>query len=219
MTQINPSGIKMAIREILSLIRERSVVREAWDVTFLIAKCFCGFHVINTYVATVVLPYGPSMIPTLPITGNLLLAERISTRFGLVGPGDIVLVRSPQNPRIVATKRLIGVEGDSVTYVVDPGKSDRRETIVVPKGHVWVEGDNIYNSRDSRNYGPVPYGLVQGKIFLRMWPPKDFGSLRNSSVKNPPSDEVQSLNKASIVFFWLKNMGYSVNRRMFDVLV
>ena len=53
----------MAIREILSLIGERSVVREAWDVTFLIAKCFCGFHVINTYVATVVLVSPPSPCP------------------------------------------------------------------------------------------------------------------------------------------------------------
>ena len=76
------------------------------------------------------------MLPTIGLTGNLLLAERLSTRLGLVGPGDIVLIRSPQNPRMVTTKRLIGLEGDSVTYVVDPAKSDRCETIVVRYIHI-----------------------------------------------------------------------------------
>jgi inner membrane protease subunit 1 len=34
-------------------------------------------------------------------------------------------------PRKIMTKRVIGVEGDSVTYVVEPKNSDRTETIVV----------------------------------------------------------------------------------------
>lgn len=38
----------------------------------------------------------------------------------------------------------------------------------VPKGHVWIQGDNIYASNDSRYFGPVPYGLIQGKAFFRV---------------------------------------------------
>lgn len=71
------------------------------------------------------------MLPTLSLTGDLLLAEKLSTQFGCVRPGDIVLVRSPVIPRRIVTKRLIGMEGDTITYIVDPGKSDRKETIVV----------------------------------------------------------------------------------------
>lgn len=71
------------------------------------------------------------MLPTLNLTGDFVLAERLSTRFGRVGVGDIVLVRSPENPRKVVGKRLIGMEGDSVTYVVDPKNSDWSETVVV----------------------------------------------------------------------------------------
>lgn len=49
----------------------------------------------------------------------------------MVRRGDIVLVRSPEVPRKLVTKRLIGMEGDSVKYVVDPENSDRCETVVV----------------------------------------------------------------------------------------
>ncbi|EQB79178.1 hypothetical protein CB1_056579052 [Camelus ferus] len=38
---------------------------------------------------------------------------------------------------------------------------------LVPTGHVWLEGDNLQNSTDSRYYGPVPYGLIRGRIFFK----------------------------------------------------
>ncbi|MBA0728289.1 hypothetical protein Golax_001200, partial [Gossypium laxum] len=38
----------------------------------------------------------------------------------------------------------------------------------VPKGHVWIQGDNLYVSRDSRHFGPLPYGLIEGKVFMRV---------------------------------------------------
>lgn len=74
---------------------------------------------------------GPSMLPTINLYGNLLLAERISTRLGKVGPGDVVLVRSPENPRQIVTKRVKGGEGDSVTYLVNPKNSDEEKTVIV----------------------------------------------------------------------------------------
>lgn len=42
--------------------------------------------------------------------------------------------------------------------------------ITVPVGHVWLAGDNMANSTDSRHYGPVPLGLVRGKVIARVWP-------------------------------------------------
>jgi len=35
-----------------------------------------------------------------------------------------------------------------------------------------VEGDNAANSKDSRDYGPIPLGLVKGKCLFRLWPPQ-----------------------------------------------
>lgn len=31
-----------------------------------------------------------------------------------------------------------------------------------------MQGDNIYSSRDSRQFGPVPYGLIQGRAFCKV---------------------------------------------------
>ena len=45
---------------------------------------------------------------------------------------------------------------------------------MVPCGHVWLEGDNKGRSRDSRDFGPVPYGLLRGRVICRVWPLKDF---------------------------------------------
>jgi inner membrane protease subunit 1 len=38
----------------------------------------------------------------------------------------------------------------------------------VPKGHVWLLGDNIDNSLDSRTYGPVPLGLILGRVCYKV---------------------------------------------------
>ncbi|PKI35856.1 hypothetical protein CRG98_043765 [Punica granatum] len=117
------------------------------------------------------------MFPTLNLAGDVLIVERVSHRRGKVGPGDVVLVKSPVDPRKTITKRIIGVGGDWVTFPVGPGNGDRSRSVMVPKGHVWIQGDNMYASTDSRNFGPVPYGLILGKVFCRVWPPEGFGSI------------------------------------------
>ena len=42
--------------------------------------------------------------------------------------------------------------------------------IEVPDGHIWVEGDNPWNSSDSRNYGAIPASLIMGRVLCRLWP-------------------------------------------------
>ena len=67
-------------------------------------------------------------------------------------------------------KRVVGIEGDLVRLRRNARVLDRLErdglgggefaggagaVVVVPKGHLWVEGDEGFHSRDSNDYGPV----------------------------------------------------------------
>ena len=38
----------------------------------------------------------------------------------------------------------------------------------IPRGHIWIEGDNKSVSLDSREYGPVPYGLIKSRLMFRV---------------------------------------------------
>ncbi|XP_073279593.1 mitochondrial ATP-independent inner membrane protease subunit 1a-like [Primulina huaijiensis] len=154
-------------------------VKEGLQQSLRVAKFFCCVHVTNAYLCTFAYTVGPSMLPTFNLQGNLVLAERLTTRLGKVGSGDVVLIRSPDNPRKVVTKRVKGVQGDVVSFFVDPNKSDEQRTVIVPKGHIWIEGDNIYKSNDSRKFGPVPYALLQARVICIVWPPEDFKLVGN----------------------------------------
>ncbi|KAG9136152.1 hypothetical protein Leryth_003764 [Lithospermum erythrorhizon] len=44
----------------------------------------------------------------------------------------------------------------------------------VPKEHIWIEGDNKYNTSDSRNFGLVPYGLLQGRLLWKLAASTDY---------------------------------------------
>ena len=79
--------------------------------------------------------------------------------------GDLVVALSPTNPKRSICKRVLGLPGDSI--MVDPRDLDSPH-VVVPRGHLWLQGDNYNNSTDSRVYGPVPMGLVRGKVYARV---------------------------------------------------
>jgi signal peptidase I len=134
-----------------------------------------------------------SMIPTLEINDRVLVNKFIY-RFRDPQRGDIVVFQSVDNPREDLIKRVIGLPGDKVA--VRNGKlflngEPQREPYTnkklpdrsffarttVPKGHVFVMGDNRGNSADSRVFGPLPEKNIEGEAFLRFWPPDRIGLL------------------------------------------
>lgn len=93
----------------------------------------------------------------------------------LLKKGDIVIAKSPSNPRQYICKRIIGLPGDVVYH---SQYSSLQNSEIIPRGHVWLEGDNYRNSADSRKYGPVPLGLIRSRAVFRIWPFQDMKYLR-----------------------------------------
>jgi signal peptidase I len=42
--------------------------------------------------------------------------------------------------------------------------------VTVPRGDLWVMGDNRGDSIDSRSFGPLPAKTVIGRAIWRVWP-------------------------------------------------
>ena len=93
-------------------------------------------------------------------------------------------------------KRVVGLAGDRIQirdgHVIRNGRlasepfinpcaggqgCDLPRPITVPKGDVFLMGDNRGQSDDSRFWGPVPIDWVIGKAFATYWPPKRIGIL------------------------------------------
>src|SRR3954451_13671202 len=70
-----------------------------------------------------------------------------------------------------------GVPLDEKSYIAEGAKpSERKFSVTVPKGRLWVMGDNRGNSEDSRFHqdlpgrGTVPDSDVVGKVWAIVWP-------------------------------------------------
>jgi mitochondrial inner membrane protease subunit 1 len=107
------------------------------------------------------------MLPTLADSGEIVIESRWFYPNKL-RRGDLITLESPIEPCRIICKRILGLPGDVVC--VDPiGKeSINTEYVEIPKGHVWIIGDNAAFSRDSRLYGPVSMSLIRGKLAARV---------------------------------------------------
>ncbi|KZT56729.1 LexA/Signal peptidase [Calocera cornea HHB12733] len=163
-----------------------------WDVLHYGTRAVQGIGivwVIQNYVVDMRSCIGASMLPTLRAEGTWVLISRYppALRPPSLKIGDLVSAQSPVRPDREVCKRVIGLPGDTVC--VDPVGAARghggwedgaggREHVVVPKGHVWVAGDNMSGSIDSRMFGPISLALIRGKVFYRLLP--NPGPLENA---------------------------------------
>lgn len=135
------------------------------STTWYFVKLGCVAHCIFEYVGDLVFCTGPSMEPTL-YTDNVVISDQISVWTRRISKGDIVIAKLPHDRNQLICKRVTALPGDNVWS----GFTFRE----VPKGHLWLEGDNKKNSTDSREYGPIPQGLIRGRVVCRIWPLMDM---------------------------------------------
>ncbi|KIJ28134.1 hypothetical protein M422DRAFT_190175, partial [Sphaerobolus stellatus SS14] len=135
----------------------------------------CATYLFSEYIGIPRYITGPSMLPTFSASPELIIEETLSAhRYPpRIARGDLIIYRAVYNPTKDVCKRVIGLPGDVIC--VDPDKAlngaergEGVEHVIVPKNHVWVTGDNMSNSRDSREFGPIPMGLVQGRVWARV---------------------------------------------------
>jgi len=124
------------------------------------------------------------MLPTLAVSGEYVIEDMITYRLfpHKLTRGDLVTFYSPIEPTKLVCKRLIGLPGDIICVDPTGQEAPSTEHVIVPKGHIWVSGDNAAESRDSRTYGPVPIGLVKGRLIARIWPLASFRIFRNPTT-------------------------------------
>ena len=106
------------------------------------------------------------MLPTFNLAGDVVLVDKLFFKYSDLKIGSILVYISPMDPDRLVMKRVLGRAGDLV--YIDPTKSS--EMIRVPEGHLWMQGDNYTYSNDCRFYGPIPIGLIQGRILFRLFP-------------------------------------------------
>lgn len=124
----------------------------------------------NTSPGIILQVSGPSMLPTMTGTNEWILEDALTVRFGLrpISRGELVVLVSPRAPTEQICKRVIGLPGDIVCVDPTGERAPSTEHCLIPKGHIWIQGDNAAGSRDSRYYGPVPIALVRARVVGRV---------------------------------------------------
>lgn len=142
-------------------------------LTAAVVTLLLVFFVFFRYTAV----SGDSMKPALLTQDRLLLTK------GYDAPhrGDIVVFLLKENgAEVEVVKRVVGLPGDTVEtrgdlawvngkpepagYRVIVGDGDRLVgPLTVPKGDIFVLGDNRHVSLDSRYVGPIPLSSVIGR--------------------------------------------------------
>lgn len=126
---------------------------------------------------------GDSMLPTLNVSNDYAIVDKRYKYGRNVKMGDVIVARKPNAPENWVCKRITGMPGDII--LIDPSKNTLRgltvqgipgkqqpkhhssnynSYIIVPEGHVWVTGDNLTDSIDSRTYSVLPMGLISGRL-------------------------------------------------------
>lgn len=138
--------------------------------------------------------HGRSMQPSFQ-EGQRLVISRLNYLFGSPHRGDIVIFNSPDpltpdEPSLI--KRIIGLPGDVIEFrekqlyingvLTEEPYINEAQCRKCPD-QKWELGDNEYfmmgdnrnNSRDSREFGPVPAENLIGEAIFRFWPIGNLG--------------------------------------------
>jgi inner membrane protease subunit 1 len=134
---------------------------------------------------------GSSMVPTMT-EGDIVVALKRRGARASLQRNDIVVARPSKGAGLIV-KRVIGLPGELVAWDANSVRLDDGSAgplglapegvgasykcrIQIPDHHYFLVGDNTSHTADSRVFGAVPIGLVEGRVWFRLWPvnPNDW---------------------------------------------
>ena len=152
--------------------------------------------IIKKFLIEQYVVYGESMMPTIQ-NGNRLIVNKIGYEISQPERFDLIVFKA--NPKEDYIKRVIGLPGDHIAYrddklyinnkpVEEPYLKEFKRIAgnrtltgnftleeitghdTVPKGKIFVLGDNRLHSIDSRHIGFVEMTDIVGEANIRYWP-------------------------------------------------
>lgn len=132
---------------------------------------------------------------------NYLFLSKQAYAFKEPRLGDVIVFESElkldNGDNKLLIKRVIGLPGDVIDikdekvylngekleedYIKENGTPGNIQGLVVPKGEIFVMGDNRRVSIDSRELGCISQDTIIGRVFFRLYPFKDFGIIHRIS--------------------------------------
>ena len=177
-------------------ITKEDIIKEtvSWIETIVFAVVFAflitTFLIVNAKVPS-------ASMETKVMTGDRLIANRLSYKLSKPERYDIVVFKFPDDESKLYIKRIIGLPGDTVNirnghvYINDSTEPLREDflhepmrtedaTFVVPEGHYFMMGDNRNHSSDSRFWENkfVAEDKILGKAAFRYFPVKSIGPVK-----------------------------------------
>jgi len=190
--------IEKLIRKYNNLTPDTKEDLKTFFTSLTVALAIRGFLVEPRFIPSL------SMYPTFDI-GDQLTVDKVSKNWRDLQRRDVVVFNPPPAFNAVVggdrsgealIKRIIALEGDTVevknggTLYINGEAQDEPFTnekarydfgpVTVPKGCVFVLGDNRNASLDGHVWGPLPKENVIGRATLKFWPPWRVGGVQAS---------------------------------------
>lgn len=173
-----------------------------WDLLKVFLVALMIIVPFRLFIAEPFMVSGSSMLPNYH-NKDYLIIDRISYRFNEPKRGDVVVLKFPKDNTQYYIKRIVALPGETVkcemgkvaildkngknivleeSYLADTVKTNNCKPLQkLGSGEYFVLGDNRSGSSDSRAWGVLPKNDIVGKVWLKVFPLKDFGFFHNPS--------------------------------------
>jgi len=170
----------------------KKILFVGWETFKIVVISLAIILPIRYYFVQPFFVRGASMEPNFD-SGQYLVVNEISYRFGEPKRGEVIVFKYPLNPSQYYIKRIIGLPGETIeikdgkvyiynsqfpegkvldesAYLPSDTKTPGNLKVALGEKEYFVLGDNRWASSDSRQWGVLPEENIIGRVWVRAWP-------------------------------------------------